>query len=406
MSSQRSIAIVGAGLGGLVCARILQLHNVPVVIYEREPTSASRQQGGSLDMHAESGTKALEMAQLLNEFKKVARYEDQNMKIVGIDGTVHFADEELAEGLAEGQVGDRPEVDRTLLRQIFLDSLKPGTVKWNHGVSKVIQENSKATIHFLDSALEPAVHNFVVGADGAWSRIRPTLSSVVPEYAGITYIDIFLADVKKNYPDLAAFVKGGMAMVLGDNKGILAQKNGNDVVRVYAAFRKPIAWLDAIGLNSLVEGGKHAEARELLLKQFERWCPEATGYLKVPCFSMDVRPLYQFKKRHTWDTNPHISLLGDAAHVTVPNGEGANLAMLDGLELGIAIAENISANEESWLKAIKGFEVEMQRRGWEGPEDELTLDAFISDGDAAARAAANMRKAMAMAMAAAGDASH
>ncbi|KAF7361718.1 FAD-dependent monooxygenase [Mycena venus] len=401
MASQRSIAIVGAGLGGLVCARILQLRNIPVVIYEREPTPTSRQQGGSLDMHAESGTKALEMAQLLDEFKKVARYEDQNIRIVGIDGTIHFADEELA----EGQVGDRPEVDRTLLRQMFLDSLKPGTVKWNHGVSKVIQENNKATLHFLDSALEPVVYDFVVGADGTWSRVRPTLSSVVPEYAGITYIDIFLADVKKNYPDLAAFVKGGMAMVLGDNKGILAQKNGNDVVRVYAAFRKPLAWLDEVGLNSLVEGGKHAEARELLLKQFEGWCPEATGYLKVPCLSMDVRPLYQFKNRHTWDTNPHVSLVGDAAHVTVPNGEGANSAMLNGLDLANAIAENISANEESWLKAIKGFEVEMQRCGWE-PDDELTLDAFISDGDAAARAAANMRKLMAMAMAAAGGASH
>ncbi|KAJ7210020.1 hypothetical protein GGX14DRAFT_626284 [Mycena pura] len=397
MSSQRSIAIVGAGLGGLVCARILQLHNVPVVIYEREPTSTSRQQGGSLDMHAESGTKALEMAQLLDKFKKVARYEDQNMKIVGMDGTIHFVDEELAEGLTKGQVGDRPEVDRTLLRQMFLDSLKPGTVKWNHGVSTVIQENSKATIHFLNS-LEPAVHDFVVGADGAWSRVRSTLSSTVPEYAGITYVDIFLADVKKNYPDLAAFVKGGMAMVLGDNKGILVQKNGSDVVRVYATFRKPLAWLDEVGLNSLVERGKHAEARELLLTHFEGWCPEATGYLKVPCLSMDVRPLYKFKNRHTWDTNPYVTLLGDSAHVTVPNGEGANLAMLEGAQLAILIAENISANEESWIKAIKAFEVEMQRRGWE-PDDELTLDAFISDGNAAARAAANMRKMMAMAAA-------
>ena len=80
-------------------------------------------------MHAESGTKALEMAQLLDKFKKVARYDDQNMKIVGMDGTIYFMDEELAEGLTKGQVGDRPEVDRTLLRQMFLDSLKPGTVK-------------------------------------------------------------------------------------------------------------------------------------------------------------------------------------------------------------------------------------------------------------------------------------
>ncbi|KAF7361721.1 FAD-dependent monooxygenase [Mycena venus] len=387
MSSQRSIAIVGAGLGGLVCARMLQLRNIPVVVYEREPTSTSRQQGGSLDMHPESGTKALEMAQLMHRFKEVARYEDQNMKIVGMDGTVHFADDDPV----DGQVGDAPEVDRFLLRQILLDSLKPGTVKWNHGISKVVQDDNKATLHFLDSALEPAVYDLVVGADGAWSRVRSSLSSAVPEYSGVTYIDIFLADVKKNYPNLAAFVKGGTALVLGDNKGILAQKNGNDVVRVYAAFRKPLAWLDEVGLNSLVEGERHTEARELLLKQFEGWCPEATGYLKVPCLSMDVRPVFKLD-HHQWSANPHITLLGDAAHLMVPNGEGANFAMLDGLELATVIAENMSANKESWLRVIQAFEAQMQARAWAEEDADTGFDTFITDGDSAARVLSRMQE--------------
>ncbi|KAF7361720.1 FAD-dependent monooxygenase [Mycena venus] len=389
MSSQRSIAVVGAGLGGLICARILQLRNIPVVVYEREPTSTSRQQGGSLDMHPESGTKALEMAQLMHRFKEVARYEDQSMKIVGMDGTVHFADDDPV----DGQVGDAPEVDRFLLRQILLDSLKPGTVKWNHGVSKVVQDDNKATLHFLDSALEPAVYDFVVGADGAWSRVRPSLSSAVPEYSGVTYIDISLVDVKKHYPDLAAFVKGGMAIVLGDNKGIIAQKNGNDVVRIYVAFRKPLAWLDEVGLNSLVSEGRYTEARELLLKEFKGWFPQVTGYLKVPYSSMDVRPLFKLK-HHQWLTNPHITLLGDGAHLMVPTGEGANFAMLDGLELATVIADNLSANKETWLRAIEVFEARMQARAWAEEDAESGLDTAISDGDSAARVVSRWQQRM------------
>lgn len=74
-------------------------------------------------MHADSGLKAVRMAQLFDEFEKVARYDDDGIKIVGMDGTVHYED-------PEDQGGARPEVDRVLLREIFLDSLKPDTVKW------------------------------------------------------------------------------------------------------------------------------------------------------------------------------------------------------------------------------------------------------------------------------------
>ncbi|KAJ7751936.1 hypothetical protein DFH07DRAFT_941571 [Mycena maculata] len=381
MSSQRSIAIVGAGLGGLVCARVLQLQNIPVIIYEREPTPTSRQQGGSLDMHSDSGFKALQMAQLVDEFKKIARYEDQNMKIGWMARFTLRTSK--CRPRSRSKIGPR-RIEHCYARSYW--------TRCNPAQSVTQDDRNKPTLHFLDTALEPVTHDFVIGADGSWSRVRPTLSPTVPMYSGVTFVDLFLADITaKTHPELAAFVQPGMAMVLGDNKAVIAQRNSNDVVRVYAALRKPLAWLDEVGLTE----GKEGAAQEVLLREFAGWCPQATGWLRVPCESIAVRPLYTFK-RHAWAANPGVTILGDAAHSMVPfAGEGANLAMLDGAELATLVAKNISATPGVWLKAIKGFEAQMQRRAVTMSDESMKhMGTMIAEGDAAARAGTMMRRMM------------
>lgn len=107
-SSKLQVAIIGAGPGGLLLARYLQLHSVPCKIYESESSRHHRTQGGTLDLHEESGQLAIRETGLMEEFLKFARKEGEEMKILDDMGNVLLVDK----GVQGSEGGSRPEIDR------------------------------------------------------------------------------------------------------------------------------------------------------------------------------------------------------------------------------------------------------------------------------------------------------
>ncbi|WP_371540023.1 FAD-dependent monooxygenase [Streptomyces sp. NBC_00466] len=342
MNSARDprIAIVGAGLGGLVCARVLQQHGRSVTVFEREASADARPQGGSLDMHAETGQAALRSAGLLDRFHALARPEGDEWRVLD------FATAGLQAHQGPSAAGGRPEIDRGQLRGLLLDSITEGTVRWDRAVSGVTpRTDGTCRLLFGDGTAED--FDLVVGADGAWSRVRPALSHAAPGYTGVTFVETGFDHCDTRHPALARLVGNGSMLVKGAGRSLVAQRNSNGHIRAYIALRAPEDWHVAAGIDL----GDQQALRTHLLRMFDGWDEGLRYILRNGDNEFINRSLFVLPAPHTWEHVPGVTLLGDAAHLMPPVGLGANLAMLDGSDLAHALV-----TESSLGDAVRAYE--------------------------------------------------
>ena len=323
---ETSATIIGAGLGGLTLARVLHVHGIGVTVYEADSSANARAQGGMLDIHENNGQLALKAAGLFHEFLAIIHAGGQATRVLDKNGEV-LLDE------PDDGTGSRPEVPRGELRQILLESLPAGTVRWGHKLTAVSPlGGGRHRLTFADGST--VTTDLLVGADGAWSKIRPLLSEAKPAYVGTSFIETYLYDSDTRHKASAQAVGGGALFAVAPGKGIFAHREPNGVLHTYAELNKPKDWIDSIDFSDPV-GGLACVAAE-----FDGWAPELTALITDGETAPVPRALHALPVDHRWERAPGVTLVGDAAHLMVPSGEGANLAMFDGAELGKAIAAN------------------------------------------------------------------
>lgn len=270
--------------------------------------------------------------------------------------------------------GKRPEIERGPLRDLLLDSLRPGTVHWDRRLEAAEVTGEKVKLQFVGG--ESVLVDVAVGADGANSRLRAVVTPVRPEYVGVALVEGVVADAKDAVPELWELLDGAALIALGTERTIGMGTKPDGSILFYAGLKSG----DAEGRQRLEAADDAVKRVAWFRENFEGW-----SGLWEPLFakaaSVVWRPLLVCPEDQHWEPKGNVTLIGDAAHVMPPYaGEGVNMAMLDALVLSRELLREGDAGS-----AIARYEAEMFERMREMTSDTMRNTEMFYAPDAADR---------------------
>ena len=359
----KKIAIVGGGPGGLTLARLLQMNGADVNVYERDINKNARVQGATLDMHEESGLRALREAELMEAFKANYRPGAEQLHIMDKNANVVFEDHPKTE-----ENISRPEIDRGPLQQILLDSLQPGTVVWGSNFEALLPQNGSWKLEFKNGT--SAFADIVIAADGANSKLRPYITPIKPFYAGIMVVEGAVYNSETASPKIHKLLNGGKIFVMGDEKSLVVSSKGDGSLVFYTSWKTEENWSRRIGIDFT----NKVQVLEWFKAEYTGWDSVYQELFENATSAFVPRPQYCMPLDQTWKALPNLTMLGDAAHLMPPfAGEGVNMAMLDAVELSNCLTSEAFATVQ---QAIASYETQMRKRAAETTKD--TLEATVA----------------------------
>lgn len=362
--SNIKIALIGAGPTSLTLAAILHRHNIPFTIFEA--ATELRHQGGTLDLHPQTGQQALREAGLWDEFVKYARPESDCMKVVELESGEVLWDENAGDGKHQGEksveesLEGRPEIDRKWLIEITYGALPEGCVKWGKKLSHVTarpDDENKHDLHFADGSTEEAF-DLIVGGDGAWSKVRSYLTDVTPQYSGISAIELWNDDVRSE-PWLLEYVGAGSCFAFAEGSAVISQRQGDGSLRTYACLRVPEKFISECGIDW---SDGDAALEQFVEGHFGHASSDLKRVLRLSKDKLVPRALYELPIGFSYTHRAGVTLIGDAAHVMTPfAGVGVNVGMTDALVLAKEIIASLEG-QKTLDQAIVAYEEELWPR--------------------------------------------
>lgn len=295
----KKIAIVGAGPGGSTLARLLQRSGADVKVYERDINRDARAQGATLDLHEESGLKALRKAGLMEAFEASYRPGADKLRIVDKNAHILLDDHEN-----EKNETSRPEIDRGSLQNILLDSLLPDTIVWGSNFSSLLRQNDSWTLEFRNGT--SALADVVVAADGANSKIRPYITPIKPFYSEITIVEGTVYHSETSSSKVHKLLKGGKIFAFGDEKSIIVSSKGDGGLVFYTGCKTDEHWSRESGIDF----SDKAQVLDWFKTEYAGWNSMWWELFENADSPFVARPQYCMPLDQAWESLHHLTMLG------------------------------------------------------------------------------------------------